>query len=111
MLSTSLLIRSDDRVESDVCVVFPQAFESGEVVFDGVQIGRVWRQEQESGPGAFDQLVGLGTFVEGGVIHDHHLRVVQKGAELGFQPPIADGRVARSFKQDRGGKAGAEPGG
>ena len=84
-----------------MCVVFPEAFESGEIMFDGVQIGRVRRQEQERGPSAFDQLVGLGTFVEGGVIHDHHLRVVQKGAELGFQPPIEDGRVARSFKQNR----------
>ena len=72
--------------------------------------GRVRRQEQECGPGAFDQLLGLGTFVEGGIIHDHHMRVVQKGAELDFQPPSEDGRVARSFKQDRGGPAFADPG-
>ena len=37
-LSTSLTIRSDDRVESGVCVVFPEAFEGGEVVFDGVGV-------------------------------------------------------------------------
>ena len=92
-------------------IVFTEAFDRSEVVFDGVQVWRVRRQEQESGHFAFDQLLGLGTFVEGGVIHDHYMRVVQKGAELGFQPPIEDGRVARSVKQDRGGKAGAEPGG
>jgi len=36
----------------------------------------------------------LETFVEGGVIPDHHMRVVQQGTELGFQRPIEDGRVA-----------------
>ena len=49
--------------------------------------------------------------MEGGVIHDHHMRVVQKRAELSFQPPLEDGRVARAVKQDRGGPAGADPGG
>ena len=92
-------------------MVFAEAFDSGEVVFDGVQVGRVRRQEQERGRFACDQLLGLGTFVEGRVIHDHHMRIVQKGAELGFQPPIKDGRVARAVKQDRGGPALTDPGG
>ena len=39
------------------------------------------------------------------------MRVIQKGAKLGFQPPIEDFRVARPFKQDRGGQAFADPGG
>ncbi len=37
--------------------------------------------------------------------------VIQKGAELGFQPPSEDLCVARSVKQDRGGPAFADPGG
>ena len=49
-------------------MVFAEAFDSGEVVFDGVQVGRVRRQEQERGRFACDQLLGLGTFVEGRVI-------------------------------------------
>ena len=51
-----------------MCVVFTDAFDSGEVVLDGVQVGRVRRQEQERGRFACDQLVGLGTCVEGRVI-------------------------------------------
>ena len=92
-------------------VVFAEAFDSGEVVFDGVQVWGVRRQEQESGGVAVDQLLGLGTFVEGRVIHNHHMRVVQQGAELGFQPPIEDGRVTRAVKQERGGKMVTDPGG
>ena len=46
-------------------IVFTEAFDRSEVVFDGVQVWRVRRQEQESGHFAFDQLLGLGTFVEG----------------------------------------------
>ena len=94
-----------------MCVVFAEAFDKSEVVLDGVQVWRVRRQEQEGGRFAFDQFVGLGTFVEGGVIHDHHLRVVQKGAEVGFQPPREDFCVARAVKQARGGPAFADPGG
>ena len=48
--------------------------------------------------------------MEGGIIHDHHMRVIQKGAKLGFQPSIEDGRVARAVKQDRGGTMVADPG-
>ena len=35
----------------------------------------------------------------------------KRGPELSFQPPLEDGRVARAVKQDRGGPAGADPGG
>ena len=49
--------------------------------------------------------------MEGRIIHDHNMRVIQKGAELGFQPPSEDGGVARAVKQDRGDKAFADPGG
>ncbi len=92
-------------------VVFASALERGEVVFDGVQVGRVWRQEQESSCCAFDQLSGLGTFVEGHIIHDHDRRGVQAGTELSFQPPIEDSGGAGPLKQEGGFEAGSDPGG
>ncbi len=92
-------------------VVFASALERGEVVFDGVQVWRVWRQEQESSRGAFNQLSGLGTFVEGHIIHDHDMRGFQAGTELSFQPPIEDICVAGPLKQAGGFAAGSDPGG
>lgn len=66
-----------------MCMIFTQAFEGGEVVFNGVEVGGVRRQEEEGGPSTFNQLSGRGAFVKGDIIHHHDLSRVQARAELG----------------------------
>ena len=73
----------DKGVERGMFIIFAQAFEGGEVVFNGVEVGRIWGQEEESGPGTFNQFSGRGAFVKGDIIHHHDLRRVQARAELG----------------------------
>lgn len=66
-----------------MCIIFTQAFEGGEVVFNGIEVGGVRWQEEEGGAGAFNQFSGRGAFVKGDIIHHHDLRRVQARAELG----------------------------
>ncbi len=94
-----------------MCIIFTQAFEGGEVVFNGIEVGGVRRQEEEGGAGAFNQFSGRGAFVKGDIIHHHDLRRVQARAELGVEPAIEDFGVAGALKQERSGKAVAYPSG
>ena len=45
-------------------------FEFGEDLLDGVQIGRVGRQEQQAGTDAADRFTDGGPFVTAQIIHD-----------------------------------------
>ena len=48
-------------------------FELGEDLLDGVQIGRVWRQEQQARANASDRIADGGLFVAAQIIHDHYI--------------------------------------
>jgi len=58
-----------------------RAFELCEGHFDGVEIGRVGRQEQEFGATRFYQLSSLGAFVTGQIIEDDDVAWRQFGDE------------------------------
>ena len=80
-------------------------------MFDGVEVGGIRRQEQKRCTGLFDQLQSFRRFVEGRVVHDDKVIVVQARAELPLQPPVEDVCVACSFKQKRFFKALSDTGG
>ena len=75
----------------------------------GLRSGEYGGKNEECGPGTFNQLSGLGTFVKGDMIHHHDLSSVQARAELGVQPVIEDCCVAGALKQERSGKAVSYP--
>ena len=61
-----------------------EQFELGEDLFDGVQVGRVGRQEDEPGPDAADRLADGGTFVTTKIVHDDDIaRCKGRHEELG----------------------------
>ncbi len=80
-------------------------------MLDGIQIGRVRRQEEHRGPRGGDERVGKSTFVEGRIVHNHDLGVVQEWTEFPRQPGIEERRVVGARKQERGGKGLSAPGG
>lgn len=81
-------------------MVFPEAFEGGEVVFNRIEVGGVRGQEEEDGAGLFNQVSGLRTFVKGYVIHHHDLVRAQAGTQLSFEPLVKDLGVTRTFEQE-----------
>ena len=81
-------------------VVFSGPFDVGEVVFDGVEIRRIGRQEKQGGSFSVEELFGFCAFVERHIIHDDHMIVIQYGAKLIFQPGVKDFCIAGSLKQE-----------
>jgi hypothetical protein len=81
-----------------VFVVFAQALEGGEVVFNRIEVGGIRRQKEQARPCGVKEGLGLGAFVERHVVPHYHLLGVQQGAELLFEPRIEEGRIAGAFK-------------
>lgn len=50
-----------------------EVFELSKDLLDGVQVRRVWRQEQQLGSDAADRLPHSGSLVAGEVVHDDHI--------------------------------------
>jgi len=48
-------------------------FEFGEDLLDRVQVGTVWRQEQQVGAGISDGLSDSCVFVAGKIVHNDHI--------------------------------------
>ena len=69
-------------------------------MFNRIEVRGIRRQEEQGSPGGVNKGFSLGVFVEGDVIHHHHLLGVQQGAQLLFEPRIEEGGIARAFKQD-----------
>lgn len=81
-------------------VVFTKGFDSGEVAFDEIKIRRVRRQEKERGIFYRDQFLRFGGFVEGDVVHDHDVVLVQPRTKMLFQPGIENLCITGSLKQE-----------
>ena len=58
--------------------------------FDGVEVGRVARQEQKLASDRFHQDVQPGAFVEGGVVQDEDLSWSQGRAQLLLEPRLGN---------------------
>lgn len=90
-------------------VIFAKGFESGEVAFDEIEIGRVRGQEKECGIFCRDQFLRFDGFVEGDVVHDHDVVLVQPRTKMLFQPGIENLCITGSLKQQRCFKGFANP--
>jgi hypothetical protein len=58
-----------------------QVLELGEDLFDWVQVRRVFRQEEELGPGCPDELAHRFGFVTTEIVHDHGVAGAKRGDE------------------------------
>src|SRR5215469_2539278 len=67
-----------------------ERFGLGPFVFDGIEIGAVGGEIFEGMLGAGDGLLGVLSFVEGGVVHDHDASCGQLGQELLPDPGSED---------------------
>src|SRR3979490_3487447 len=56
-----------------------QVLELGEDLFDRVQVRRVFRQEEELGPGCADELAHRFGFVTTEIVHDHDVAGAKRG--------------------------------
>ncbi len=55
--------------------------EAGEGLLDRVEVGAVWREEQQAGAGCLDQVADAGALVAGQVVHDDHVAAPEVGDE------------------------------
>src|ERR1700694_1876832 len=62
-------------------VLAQQVLELGEDLFDRVQVRRVFRQEEELGPGCADELAHRFGFVTTEIFHDHDVAGAKRGDE------------------------------
>lgn len=83
-------------------MVLPLALENSEVVLNGIEVGRIRRQEQQSGSGRVEEFVGSGAFVEGRAIHHDDVSAVQQGTQCLGEPRVEEGSGTASLKQERG---------
>lgn len=74
------MIASHDVVEGGLVLILPALLESGEVMLNGVEVGRVRRQEEQRGAGGGDELRRLGRFVKRGIIEDDEMLGVEARA-------------------------------
>lgn len=81
-------------------MIFATFFEIGEIVFDGVQVGRVRREKEQPRAGLFDQPSSGRGFVEGGVIQDDDMVRGQGGDELLLQPLVESRAGAGPLEQE-----------
>src|SRR5919107_3276415 len=79
---TDVAERSPERVERSGLGLAQVRFDLGKGLFNGIQIGRVSRQEQEPGASLFQTLRSLLALVDGQVVEDHHVALVQGRREL-----------------------------
>lgn len=56
-----------------LCGLAHQVLELGEDLFDRIEVGAVWRQEQELGPRATDRRADRGSLVTAQIVHDDHI--------------------------------------
>ena len=56
-----------------LCCLAHQMLELGEDLFDRIEIGAVWRQEQELGASATDRFADGRPFVTAQIVHDDHV--------------------------------------
>lgn len=82
-------------------MVFPVFFEGGEVMLNGVEVGRVRRQEEQRGAGGGDELRRLWQFVKGRIIEDDEMLGVEAWAQPRLQPGVEDHRIAGALEEQR----------
>lgn len=79
-------------------MVFPVFFEGGEIMFNGVEVGRVRREEEQRGAGGGDTLRCLWRFVKGRIIEYDEVLGIEAWAQSCLQPGVEDHRLACAFE-------------
>jgi hypothetical protein len=79
--------------------------ELGEGHFDGIEIGAVGRQEEESSAAGFQDGGGLWAFVAGEIVKDDHVATLKRRSELGFDIGLEDVAVDRPLDHPGRGQA------
>ncbi len=74
-------------------------FDGRKVVFDRIEVRRIGQEKQEGGSGLFNELLGFGGLMKRGIVHDHHMILLQDRAETLFQPLIENLDSTRSLPQ------------
>jgi len=85
-------------------VILAAFLEGSEVVFNRVQVRRIRRKKEDSGPLTGDEVLGGGAFMEGPMVQDYDRIVGEQRAEFLSQPGSEDHGVARALKEERSGK-------
>ena len=93
------MIGLDDVVEGGLLLIFSALLQGGEVLLDGVEVGGIWREEQQGRAGVLDELRRFGRGMKCGVVHDDEMLGVQTRAQPRLQPGVEDCRIAGSFEQ------------
>lgn len=79
-------------------MVFPVFVEGGEVMFNGVEGGRVRRQEEQRGAGGCDELRRLWRFVKGCIVQYDEVLGIEARAQPCLQPGVEDHRIASALE-------------
>lgn len=79
--------------------------EFSECHFDGIEIGTVWRQEQEPGSSFLEDGFGPFAFVRGKIVEDDHIARLQRRGELGFDIDFEGAPVHRRIDHPGSGKS------
>lgn len=77
-------------------------------MFDGVEVGRVWRQVKKGVSSILNGLFHLSSFVEAGVIHDHDAVWRKLGHQVLNDPSVEDLSVDCALEQTDGEQGFAE---
>ncbi len=77
-----------------------QVLELGEDLFDGVEVGTVWREEEEARASGPDGVSDCGLFVAGEVVHDDDVAWPQCWAKLFLDPCGEAGGVDRLIEDE-----------
>lgn len=70
-------------------------------MLNGVEVGRVWRQEEQRGAGGCDELCRLWRLVKGRIIQDDEVLGVEAWAQPRLQPGVEDHRIAGALEEQR----------
>ena len=52
---------------------FSCSFDSGKVLFDGIEVWRIGREKQECCSSLFNELLGFVGLMKRGIVHHHHM--------------------------------------
>jgi hypothetical protein len=72
-----------------------ESFEFGEGHFDGIEVGRIWREIEEDCAGGLDEGAHLGDLVGGQVVHDDEVAGSERRDQALLQPGQKDVAIHR----------------
>src|SRR3954462_12952128 len=93
-----------ERLERARSRAAQERFDLGERHLDGVQIGRVLREEQEPGAPRLERLCGAGALVDREIVRDHDVAGPKGRGELGLDIGVERRAIHGAIHHPRGGE-------